>query len=212
MQTSMLAPMWRRKGDSGRRSVKSPGDSSSGLFEALTLPHLDRLLAAARRLVGSIEVAEDVVQESYIKAWEGFATLTDVERVYGWLYRIMKREVADYYRKYQRRQGLHPVVPIEEHYEAALEWDEEPFELLSRELEQRQLTHLLERLPPEFAEALFLHDLDGLKYREIAETLGVPVGTVMSRIHRARSMLIGWRVREGKTRGGDPAAEKEEMA
>ena len=212
LKGSILTQTWQRTGDGGRRSGKGAGGSASGLFEALALPHLDRLLAAARRLVGSIEVAEDVVQESYIKAWQGFASLTDVERVYGWLYRIMKREVADYYRKSQRRQALHPVVPLEEHYEAALEWDDQPFQQLSREVEQQELTRLLDRLPADFAEALLLHDVDGLKYREIAEILGIPPGTVMSRIHRARAMLVGCIVREGKNRGAAPGAGKEEVS
>ncbi|MDA8349130.1 MAG: RNA polymerase sigma factor [Pseudomonadota bacterium] len=201
----------RTAGFAGRSSQGARG-SASGLFEALTLPHLDRLLAAARILVGSVELAEDLVQEAYIKAWEGFESLTDVERVYGWLYRIMKHEVADYYRKYQRRQALHPVVPLEEHYEEAVGLDDEPFEQLSRELEREEFARLLERLSPDFAEALLLHDLEGLKYREIAEILGVAPGTIMSRIHRARATLIGWVMHEGKTRGVARVAGKEERA
>ena len=212
VENDILTQMWRKPGDSGRRPGKGRDGTASGLFEALTLPHLDRLVAAARRLVGSLEIAEDVVQESYIKAWQGFGSLTDVERVYGWLYRIMKREVADYYRKYQRRQALHPVVPLEEHYEAALECDDEPFEQLSRELEQAELARMLDRLPADFAEALLLHDVDGLQYREIAEILGVPPGTVMSRIYRARAMLVGCVVRESNNRGAAPGAGKEEVS
>ena len=83
---------------------------------------------------------------------------------------------------------------------------------LSRELEREEFARLLERLSPDFAEALLLHDLEGLKYREIAEILGVAPGTIMSRIHRARATLIGWVMHEGKTRGVARVAGKEERA
>lgn len=177
--------------------------SRHSLFEALTWPHLDRLLAAAQRLVSAADLAEDLVQDTYIKAWQNFGTLKDVDKVYGWLYRIMRREVADHYRQHDRRQALLPIVNLDADYESVLgNSRDEPFEQLSRQLAQQRLTEMLQRLPDEFAEALILHDMEGFKYREIAEITDTPLGTVMSRIHRARAMLVALAGRGAENRTG----------
>ena len=161
------------------------------LFEALTLPHLDRLLAAARRRVGSVELAEDVVQDAYLNAWRSFPDLSDPSLAYQWMYRILRRLIADHYRRDARRNALVSITSLDETYEALVSTGEdEPLERLIQGLTQQRLVELLERLPEDFAEVLFMHDLEGLKYSEIAEIANLPLGTVMSRIHRARHMLI----------------------
>lgn len=161
-------------------------------FQALTLPLLDRLLNAARRRLGSRELAEDLVQETYLKAWKAFASLDDELRVYAWLYRIMRRELADHYRSSVRRSALVPITDLEA---SAIELIEaegaDPFERTVAALGNERMAHLLALMPEEFSEAVTLHDVEGFAYREIAEITEAPMGTVMSRISRGRRLLAG---------------------
>ena len=166
-------------------------DRDRELFQALTLPHLDRLLAAARRRTDSVDLAEDLVQEAYLKAWRCFAGLSDLTRVYPWMFCIMRRLIADHYRQSARRRTLMSVTSLDESYEAMVSTGaDEPFERLVELAARERLAELLERIPEDFSEALMLHDLEGFKYREIAEITGTELGTVMSRIHRGRQMLV----------------------
>lgn len=161
----------------------------------MTLPFLDRLFSAARRHLGSRELAEDLVQETYLKAWRAFASLEDEAHVYTWLYAIMRRELADYYRHHGRRNALVSITGLEA---AAAEVAEllqaegaSPLECAMADLGNERMAHLMAMLPEDFAEALVLHDVEGFAYREIADLTGVPIGTVMSRISRARRLLAG---------------------
>ena len=166
-------------------------DRNRELFQALTLPYLDRLLAAARCRIDSVELAEDLVQEAYLNAWRCFADLSDLQLIYPWMFCILRRLIADHYRQHARRQLLISITNLDESYEAMLtSGEDEPYERLVDAAARQRLADLLERLPENFAEALVLHDLEGFKYREIAEITGTELGTVMSRIHRARRMLL----------------------
>ncbi len=155
------------------------------------MPHLDRLLSAARRRMSSPELAEDLVQETYLQAWRNFCSLSDPTLVYPWMFGILRRQIADHYRLHVRRQALVPITRLDESYEAIVgSDDDQPFEVLLESLAWQRLSDLLKQLPDDFCEALTLHDLEGFKYREIAEMTDTPMGTVMSRIHRARQMLL----------------------
>jgi RNA polymerase sigma-70 factor (ECF subfamily) len=166
------------------------GERQRRRFQRLTLPHLDRLVGAARRHGAASDVAEDLVQETYLRAWKGFASLDDEERVYPWLYRILLNVFADDRRRDGRRQALLPITDLEDGYEAIVaSADPGPYELLVTRLDQARVRAALEELPREFAEALALHDIEGLRYRDIAEMTGVAIGTVMSRISRGRRLL-----------------------
>ncbi len=168
-------------------------------FEALALPYLDRLLGAARRWMGSREAAEDLVQETYLRAWRHFGSLADETRVHGWLQWILRRTAADHFRREARRSTLLPITDLEADYEALVAAsDPGPLETLIAALERARLDELLLRLPTECAEALALHDLDGFRYRDIAAITGAPIGTVMSRIHRARRLLVALAAREDR--------------
>lgn len=166
-------------------------------FDALLAPCLPRLYAAARRRCGSVEVAEDLVQESYLLAWRHMDELRDGRNAYTWLYRILLNTIADYYRKEQRRRTLLPITTLEEEYDNWLALaDTAASDALVRAIETREMQRMLEKLPVEFAEALALYHLDGLRYREIAELTQTPVGTVMSRLSRARKLLAALVLRE----------------
>lgn len=156
------------------------------------MPHIDRLLSAARRHLGSRELAEDLVQETYLKAWRNFASLDDELRVYPWLYRIMRRELADHYRSLARRRALMPIIDLEMvAIESIQAEDADPFEKTLTMLDGERLNYLFALMPDEFAEVLALRDIEGFSYREIADITSVPIGTVMSRISRARRLLAG---------------------
>lgn len=160
-------------------------------FKALTLPHLDMLLGIARRRMSDTPLAEDLVQDTYyMRAWEAFDSLVDEAQVRGWLVRILQRVTSDHYRTDLRRQTLLPVTRLEdEHSEILASHQEDPLEVLISRYSDERVEQALMQLPRDFAEALELHDIEGFKYREVAETMEVPLGTVMSRIARGRRLL-----------------------
>ncbi len=159
-------------------------------FKALTLPHLDVLLGIARRRLNDTPLAEDLVQDTYMRAWEAFDSLVDEAQVRGWLVRILQRVTSDHYRTHLRRQTLLPVTRLEdEHSEILASHQEDPLEVLISRYSDERVEDALMQLPRDFAEALELHDIEGFKYREVAEIMEVPLGTVMSRIARGRRLL-----------------------
>lgn len=159
-------------------------------FRALLDAHLDRLLRSARRRTGSEADAEDLVQECCLRAWNGFASLREEAAGYVWLLSILDGAIADHYRKLQRRQHLLPVVDLDEAVLLSLASEEPgPCERVIAAAESRALHAALQGLPEVFAQPLMLYDFEGLRYREIAELLRLPIGTVMSRLARARRML-----------------------
>lgn len=179
-------------------------------FEALVLPHLDELLAFARGQVRTDADAEDVVQEACARAWQGFAGLREDGRARAWLFRILRRVVIDQRAQESRRSV--EVAPLEAAHERVLESpDPGPFEHLLARLSHERVRDALDRIPEEFAMAVALCDIAGFRYREVAEILEVPVGTVMSRIHRGRKLLAGWVVAEGDGAAAKPVASLPEV-
>lgn len=159
-------------------------------FKALTLPYLDVLLGIARRRMNDTALAEDFVQDTYMRAWEAFDSLVDEVQVRGWLVRILQRVTSDHYRTHLRRQTLLPVTRLEdEHSEILASQEQGPLEVLISHCSDEHIEHALMQLPREFAQALELHDIEGFKYREVAEIMEIPLGTVMSRIARGRRLL-----------------------
>jgi RNA polymerase sigma-70 factor (ECF subfamily) len=161
-------------------------------FDAAVLPHLDRLLAFAGRRTDSLADAEDVVQEVCARAWAGFAELRDPSAVRPWLYRILRTVLADGYEKVGRRRRLVSITRLERAHEELVGGDADAlFDEVVRRLSSEAVHAALADLPEDFAAAVELHDIDGFKYHEIADVLGVPLGTVMSRISRGRRLLAG---------------------
>lgn len=164
-------------------------DSSAlGRFEAAVLPHLDAAYTLACYLVRNEHEAEDVVQDACLRAlkyFDGFRGEGETS-ARAWLLTIVRNTA--YSRKGRRRaDALTTEFDEMQHSDAVA--DEHPEGVLLREDAKETLGRALDRLAPEFREVIVLRELEGLSYKEISEVAGVPVGTVMSRLSRARTRL-----------------------
>ncbi len=167
-------------------------DDQHARFQALVIPHLDRLLRFAQRRTASTVDAEDAVQDTCVKAWISFGDLRDAEKARPWLYRILRSVLSDVGEKSERRRQLVDITRLEQAHEELIGGDTDAiFSEVAAKLDSEMLTRALELIPEDFATAVELHDIDGFKYHEIAEIAGIPIGTVMSRISRGRRLLAG---------------------
>jgi RNA polymerase sigma-70 factor (ECF subfamily) len=150
-------------------------------FEAAVLPHLDAAYTLARYLTRNDHDAEDVVQDACVRALKYFNTFRGEHGISAraWLLTIV-RNTAYSWRKGHRNDALTTEFDETQHSHAVADADPEAKETLSR---------ALDRLAPEFREVIVLRELQGLSYKEISDVAGVPVGTVMSRLSRARAHL-----------------------
>lgn len=156
------------------------------------LPHLDRLLAFAVRRTGALPDAEDAVQEACGRAWLGLDELRDQTRVRAWLYRILRGVLSETEERNARRRQLVSITRLEEEHDELIASDDDlVFEEVAARMTGEEVRAALARVPDDFAAVVELHDIDGFKYSEIAEIVGVPIGTVMSRISRGRRLLAG---------------------
>jgi RNA polymerase sigma-70 factor (ECF subfamily) len=173
----------------------TPPDSLDELharFNALVLPHLDRLLGFARRRTEDEADAEDAVQEACIRAWLSFGDLRDDSLARPWLYRILRSALSDSHEKTGRRRQLVSISRLEDVHEELVATDGDfVFAEVAARIDGETLRTALATIPEDFASAVELHDIDGFKYNEIAEIVGAPIGTVMSRISRGRRLLAG---------------------
>ena len=178
-------------------------------FERLVLPELARLVAFARRLGADPAEAQDWTQDAVTRAWRAFAQLADDGSARAWLFRILRTVAADEARTRARRRALVDVTELEErHEEMVASEDPDPLQALLSASTAAAVQAALDAIPQEFADAVELHDLHELKYREIADVLGIPLGTVMSRISRGRRLLAVVLAR----RAGGAIARREEAA
>jgi len=161
-------------------------------FDALVLPHLDRLLAFAARRTNVRADAEDAVQEACGRAWLGLDDLRDPAKVRAWLYRILRGVLSESEERSARRRQLVSITRLEEAHDELVSSDGDMvFEEVASRLTGEEVRAALQQLPDDFATVVELHDIDGFKYHEIAEIVGAPIGTVMSRISRGRRLLAG---------------------
>jgi RNA polymerase sigma-70 factor (ECF subfamily) len=174
-----------------RQTADQPTDRHAR-FDALVLPHLDRLLAFAVRRTDARVDAEDAVQEACVRAWVAFDELRDPLRVRAWLYRILRTVLSEAQERVARRRQLVSITRLESAHEELVGSDRDLlFDEVAARLSGEAVRAALSQLPEDFAIAVELHDIDGFKYHEIAEIVGVPIGTVMSRISRGRRLLAG---------------------
>ena len=165
------------------------GDDRADAFTRLVTPLLGRLTAFARRRLTSADDADDVVQDACVRAWQGYAALRDADRGTAWMFRILRSVMADDYAKRQRRRALVSISRLEDVYERLMVSPDNPHADLLARLTLERIEDALGRIPEDFAAVIELHDVDGLRYAEIAEALGIPIGTVMSRLSRGRKLV-----------------------
>jgi len=165
-------------------------------FEALVSEHLDSLYGSALRLTRNRAAAEDLIQDTFLKAWRSFHTFQAGTNARAWLYKILMNAYIDSYRRSSREPEMvdHEDVGDFYLYAKAQESDQyrragDPEEVLLSQIMDADVKSALEQVPEPFRAAVILADLEEFSYREIAEILGIPIGTVMSRLYRGRRHL-----------------------
>ena len=163
-------------------------------FEQDALQYLDQLYAGALRMTRNPADAEDVVQETYAKAYASFHQFTPGTNLKAWLYRILTNTYINSYRKKQREPQLSDGENVEDWQLARAESHTssglKSAEMVALEnLPDSDVKAALQQLAPDFRLAVYLADVEGFSYKEIADIMGTPIGTVMSRLNRGRTQL-----------------------
>jgi RNA polymerase sigma-70 factor, ECF subfamily len=165
-------------------------------FAEQAMPFMDSLYGAALRLTRNPSDAEDLVQETYLKAYRGFGGFQEGTNLRAWLYRILTNTFIHTYRAKKRRPDETELDEVEDLYlyrklgglEAAMAGRSAEDELMDW-FTDAEVKEAVEDLPEQFRMAVLLADVEGFSYKEIAEILDIPIGTVMSRLHRGRKAL-----------------------
>ncbi|WP_372493088.1 sigma-70 family RNA polymerase sigma factor [Gordonia alkaliphila] len=169
-------------------------DELTARFERDALPLLDQLYGAALRMTRNPADAEDLVQETYVKAFTAFASFKAGTNLKAWMYRILTNTYINSYRKKQRQPAQYPTDEITD-WQLAASAEHTSTGLRSAEIEaldalpDNEIKDALGQLPEDFRMAVYYADVEGLPYKEIAEIMDTPIGTVMSRLHRGRKQL-----------------------
>jgi RNA polymerase sigma-70 factor (ECF subfamily) len=194
-----------RRGVSGSTEFrKDRGLGQTTSFEETAVPYMNACYDAALRLTADPASAQDLTQETFLRAWRAFASFEPGTNCKAWLLRIQYNLFCTEYRRWRRM----PLVPLDgREGEPALEvpsGEPGPEEQAVRMADQRAVRHAVAQLPEEFRVTVTLVDIHGLTCAEAAETMGVPRGTVLSRLHRARRRLEAILLRElGRVRVDD---------
>ncbi|HVQ63443.1 MAG TPA: sigma-70 family RNA polymerase sigma factor [Terriglobia bacterium] len=154
-------------------------------FEVLAIPMFTSLYNFAHWLTHNREEAEDLVQETYLKALKGFVSFQQGTNFRAWMYRILRNTFLT------SRSGLNVkmTVPLDREENAIGQPADTPEAVLLTRADQQMVQSALERLQVEFREVILLCDIEEMSYQEIAEIVGIPIGTVMSRLSRARKSM-----------------------
>jgi RNA polymerase sigma-70 factor, ECF subfamily len=170
--------------------------ADQAVFAEQAMEHMSSLYAAALRMTRNPADAEDLVQETYLKAYRGFGGFEQGTNLKAWLYRILTNTFINQYRSKKRRPDETDLGEVEDLYlyrrlgglEAARAGRSAEDELMDF-FTDSEVKDAIEELPEQFRMAVLLADVEGFSYKEIAEILDIPIGTVMSRLHRGRKAL-----------------------
>ena len=189
-------------------------DEVRALFEEQAIPFLDQLYGAALRMTRNPSDAQDLVQETFVKAYAAFGQFQQGTNLKAWLYRILTNTFINVYRKKQRDPYKGTISELED-------WQlgeaESATAMSSRSAEAEAIDHLpdsavknaLQSIPEDFRLAVYFADVEGFSYQEIADIMKTPVGTVMSRLHRGRRLLRGLLTDYAADRGiSDPSSSR----
>jgi RNA polymerase sigma-70 factor (ECF subfamily) len=165
-------------------------------FTAQAMEYMPSLYSAALRMTRNAADAEDLVQETYLRAYRGFGSFQEGTNLKAWLYRILTNTFINRYRAAQRRPDETDLEEVEDFYlyrrlgglegaRASRSAEDELLDVLT----EGEVREAVESLPEQFRLAVLLADVEGFSYKEIAEILDIPIGTVMSRLHRGRRAL-----------------------
>ena len=168
-------------------------------FEDIAMEHLDSLYSMAIRLVFNKEAAEDLVQETYLKAYRFFDTFQKGTNIKAWLFKILRNTFINKYRKavnlpseifYEDVESVNSSLPYKQESDSGELTDtlETKYNDLGNLMED-DVKHAIDNLPIEYKEAILLSDVEELSYNDIAEITNVPIGTVKSRLNRGRKLL-----------------------
>ena len=191
--TVMTIPTLPDQSLSDPRSVETD-EERTARFEADALGYLDQLYGAALQMTRNPADAEDLVQETFVKAYASFHQFTPGTNLKAWLYRILTNTFINIYRKKQRQPQLSAGEGIED-WQLARAEAHTADGLRSAEMDaldrmpDSAVTEAMNTLAPDFRLAVYLADVEGFSYKEIAEIMGTPIGTVMSRLNRGRNQL-----------------------
>ncbi len=183
-------------------------------FADQAMPLMDGLYSAALRMTRNPADAEDLVQETYLKAYRAFHTFQEGTNLKAWLYRILTNTYINTYRAKKRRPDETDLDEVEDLYlyrrlgglEGATAGRSAEEELLDH-ITDSEVKDALEALPEQFRMAVLLADVEGFAYKEIAEILDIPIGTVMSRLHRGRKAMQKQLYEFGRERNLLPESE-----
>jgi RNA polymerase sigma-70 factor, ECF subfamily len=170
--------------------------ADQALFSELAMEYMGSLYSAALRMTRNPADAEDLVQETYLKAYRAFGSFQEGTNLKAWLYRILTNTFINSYRARRRRPEQTELDDVEDLYlyrrlggleavSAGRSAEEEVLEHFT----ESDVKEAVEALPEQFRMAVLLADVEGFSYKEIADILDVPIGTVMSRLHRGRKAL-----------------------
>lgn len=177
---------------------QTPNTAEEGLFNEMAAQHLDALYRTALRLTGRPQDAEDLVQETYLRAWRSLHTYRPGTNPKAWLFRILHNAHIDRFRASSRTV---PTVDELEGQDPAFVVHETPETLVMAGLMDAEVRQALAEIPEVFRACLVLADLEGFSYQEIAEILSIPRGTVMSRLFRGRRAMRRLLTQYGRDHG-----------
>lgn len=162
-------------------------------FEELALPHINSLYNFALKLTGNTGDAEDLVQETYLRAYKFFHKYKKDTYIKAWLFSILKNTFINIYRKKKKEPEKVDFHSVEQFIDQLTDNNNKPFKQIQDEISKNvfddEVKVAMDSLSEEFRTIILLSDVEGFSYQEIADILKCPIGTVMSRLHRGRKIL-----------------------